>query len=148
MCGQQLFQSEQLVKSEVYERLNEVCLKVDRYVSVVGRFKKAEERDPLLAAMQIFLPRIQQLITQLLSDATFISVLIQKQILKIFHALVQVCVWTFVYLFSPDASLLSLCLCLCLQYSLPLQLINNTVINHWMEILRTVVDRDVPAVSL
>uniref|UniRef100_A0A8C1ZVI5 Importin 8 n=1 Tax=Cyprinus carpio TaxID=7962 RepID=A0A8C1ZVI5_CYPCA len=56
------------------------------------RFKKAEERDPLLAAMQIFLPRLQQLITQLLSDATFISVLIQKQILKIFHALVQVCV--------------------------------------------------------
>uniref|UniRef100_A0A8C1ZV44 Importin 8 n=1 Tax=Cyprinus carpio TaxID=7962 RepID=A0A8C1ZV44_CYPCA len=55
-------------------------------------FKKAEERDPLLAAMQIFLPRLQQLITQLLSDATFISVLIQKQILKIFHALVQVCV--------------------------------------------------------
>uniref|UniRef100_A0A672RJN6 Importin-8-like n=1 Tax=Sinocyclocheilus grahami TaxID=75366 RepID=A0A672RJN6_SINGR len=86
------------------------------------RFKKAEERDPLLAAMQVFLPRIQQLITQLLSDATFISVLIQKQILKIFHALVQ--------------------------YSLPLQLINNTVMTHWMEILRTVVDRDVPAETL
>uniref|UniRef100_A0A673JK36 Importin-8-like n=1 Tax=Sinocyclocheilus rhinocerous TaxID=307959 RepID=A0A673JK36_9TELE len=85
-------------------------------------FKKAEERDPLLAAMQIFLPRIQQLITQLLSDATFISVLIQKQILKIFHALVQ--------------------------YSLPLQLINNTIMTHWMEILRTVVDRDVPAETL
>uniref|UniRef100_A0A8C2IEW0 Importin 8 n=1 Tax=Cyprinus carpio TaxID=7962 RepID=A0A8C2IEW0_CYPCA len=86
------------------------------------RFKKAEERDPLLAAMQIFLPRIQQLITQLLSDATFISVLIQKQILKIFHALVQ--------------------------YSLPLQLISNTVMTYWMEILRTVVDRDVPAETL
>uniref|UniRef100_A0A8C1LIN0 Importin 8 n=1 Tax=Cyprinus carpio TaxID=7962 RepID=A0A8C1LIN0_CYPCA len=86
------------------------------------RFKKAEERDPLLAAMQIFLPRIQQLITQLLTDATFISVLIQKQILKIFHALVQ--------------------------YSLPLQLINNAVMTHWMEILRTVVDRDVPAETL
>uniref|UniRef100_A0A8C2IIA0 Importin 8 n=1 Tax=Cyprinus carpio TaxID=7962 RepID=A0A8C2IIA0_CYPCA len=85
-------------------------------------FKKAEERDPLLAAMQIFLPRIQQLITQLLSDATFISVLIQKQILKIFHALVQ--------------------------YSLPLQLISNTVMTYWMEILRTVVDRDVPAETL
>ncbi|XP_073693808.1 importin-8 [Garra rufa] len=85
-------------------------------------FKKAEEREPLLAAMQIFLPRIQQLITQLLSDATFMSVLIQKQILKIFHALVQ--------------------------YSLPLQLINNTVMTHWMEILRTVVDRDVPAETL
>uniref|UniRef100_A0A8C1LNZ9 Importin 8 n=1 Tax=Cyprinus carpio TaxID=7962 RepID=A0A8C1LNZ9_CYPCA len=86
------------------------------------RFKKAEERDPLLAAMQIFLPRLQQLITQLLTDATFISVLIQKQILKIFHALVQ--------------------------YSLPLQLISNTVMTYWMEILRTVVDRDVPAETL
>ncbi|TRY92080.1 hypothetical protein DNTS_005869 [Danionella cerebrum] len=85
-------------------------------------FKKAEEREPLLAAMQVFLPRTQQLITQLLSDATFISVLIQKQILKIFHALVQ--------------------------YSLPLQLISNTVMTHWMEILRTVVDRDVPVETL
>lgn len=40
--------------------------------------------------MQIFLPRIQQLISQLLADSTIFSVLIQKQILKIFHALVQV----------------------------------------------------------
>uniref|UniRef100_A0AAY4B7G4 Importin N-terminal domain-containing protein n=1 Tax=Denticeps clupeoides TaxID=299321 RepID=A0AAY4B7G4_9TELE len=52
-------------------------------------FKKAEERDPLLAAMQLFLPRLQQLIGQLLPDATIFSVLIQKQILKIFHALIQ-----------------------------------------------------------
>lgn len=59
-------------------------------VLVVFRFKKAEERDPLLAAMQIFLPRIQQLVSQLLPDATVFSVLIQKQILKIFHALIQV----------------------------------------------------------
>uniref|UniRef100_A0A8C7MC23 Importin 8 n=1 Tax=Oncorhynchus kisutch TaxID=8019 RepID=A0A8C7MC23_ONCKI len=86
------------------------------------RYKKAEERDPLLAAMQIFLPRIQQLVTQLLPDGTIFSVLIQKQILKIFHALVQ--------------------------YSLPLQLINNTVITHWMEILRAVMDRDVPPETL
>uniref|UniRef100_A0A8C7TQP6 Importin 8 n=1 Tax=Oncorhynchus mykiss TaxID=8022 RepID=A0A8C7TQP6_ONCMY len=77
-------------------------------------YKKAEERDPLLAAMQIFLPRIQQLVTQLLPDSTIFSVLVQKQILKIFHALVQ--------------------------------LINNTVITHWMEILRAVMDRDVPPV--
>lgn len=55
------------------------------------RYRKADEREPLLAAMQIFLPRIQQLISQLLVDATIFSVLIQKQILKIFHALVQVC---------------------------------------------------------
>eukprot|EP00063_Salmo_salar_P088627 XP_014063462.1 PREDICTED: importin-8-like isoform X8 [Salmo salar] len=85
-------------------------------------YKKADERDPLLAAMQIFLPRIQQLITQLLPDGTIFSVLIQKQILKIFHALVQ--------------------------YSLPLQLINNTVITQWMEVLRAVMDRDVPPETL
>uniref|UniRef100_A0A671WFT5 Importin 8 n=1 Tax=Sparus aurata TaxID=8175 RepID=A0A671WFT5_SPAAU len=85
-------------------------------------YRKADEREPLLAAMQIFLPRIQQLIAQLLPDSTIFSVLIQKQILKIFHALVQ--------------------------YSLPLQLINNTVMTQWMEILRTIMDRDVPAETL
>lgn len=57
---------------------------------VLFRYRKVDEREPLLAAMQIFLPRIQQLISQLLADATIFSVLIQKQILKIFHALVQV----------------------------------------------------------
>ncbi|XP_017158201.1 importin-8 isoform X6 [Poecilia reticulata] len=86
------------------------------------RYRKADEREPLLAVMQIFLPRIQQLIGQLLSDATIFSVLIQKQVLKIFHALVQ--------------------------YSLPLQLINHTVMTQWMEILRSIVDRDVPAETL
>uniref|UniRef100_A0A8C6M829 Importin 8 n=1 Tax=Nothobranchius furzeri TaxID=105023 RepID=A0A8C6M829_NOTFU len=85
-------------------------------------YRKADEREPLLAAMQIFLPRIQQIISQLLTDATIFSVLIQKQILKIFHALVQ--------------------------YSLPLQLINNTVMTQWMEILRSIMDRDVPAETL
>ncbi|XP_033968421.1 importin-8 isoform X1 [Pseudochaenichthys georgianus] len=85
-------------------------------------YRKADERQPLLAAMQIFLPRIQQLISQLLADATIFSVLIQKQILKTFHALVQ--------------------------YSLPLQLINNTVMTQWMEILRAIMDRGVPAETL
>ncbi|XP_067110743.1 importin-8 isoform X4 [Osmerus mordax] len=85
-------------------------------------YKKADDRQPLLAAMQIFLPRIQQLIIQLLPDSTIFSVLIQKQILKIFHALVQ--------------------------YSLPLQLINNTIMTQWMEILRAVMDRSVPPETL
>ncbi|XP_048863861.1 importin-8 isoform X2 [Brienomyrus brachyistius] len=85
-------------------------------------YRKAEERDPLLAAMQIFLPRIQQQITQLLPDATVFSVLIQKQILKIFHALVQ--------------------------YSLPLNLVNNTVLTQWMEVLRAILDRDIPPETL
>ncbi|XP_010785873.1 importin-8-like, partial [Notothenia coriiceps] len=61
-------------------------------------YRKADERQPLLAAMQIFLPRIQQLISQLLADATIFSVLIQKQILKTFHALVQVCVRVHVFM--------------------------------------------------
>ncbi|XP_029421502.1 importin-8 isoform X2 [Nannospalax galili] len=52
-------------------------------------YKKAEEREPLLAAMQVFLPRIQQQIVQLLPDASHHSVLLQKQVLKIFYALVQ-----------------------------------------------------------
>lgn len=56
------------------------------------RYKKAEEREPLIAAMQIFLPRIQQQIVQLLPDSSHYSVLLQKQILKIFYALVQVSV--------------------------------------------------------
>uniref|UniRef100_UPI00398F7D15 importin-8 isoform X3 n=1 Tax=Pristiophorus japonicus TaxID=55135 RepID=UPI00398F7D15 len=86
------------------------------------RFKRAEERDPLIAAMQIFLPRIQQQILQLLPDATHCSVLIQKQILKIFYALVQ--------------------------YALPLQLINKQTMTQWMEIFRTIIDRDVPPETL
>uniref|UniRef100_A0A8C5BP93 Importin N-terminal domain-containing protein n=1 Tax=Gadus morhua TaxID=8049 RepID=A0A8C5BP93_GADMO len=75
-------------------------------------YKKPEERGPLLVAMQLFLPRVQALLSQLLPDVTAASVLIQKQILKIFHSLVQ--------------------------------LINNTVMTQWMEILRAVMDRDVP----
>lgn len=85
-------------------------------------YRKADEREPLLAAMQIFLPRIQQLLSQLLPDSTIFSVLIQKQILKIFYALVQ--------------------------YALPLQLINNTVMTQWMEAFRAIMDRDVPADTL
>ncbi|XP_077450428.1 importin-8 isoform X3 [Stigmatopora argus] len=85
-------------------------------------YRKADEREPLLTAMQIFLPRIQQLIIQLLADATIFSVLIQKQIVKIFHSLIQ--------------------------YSLPLQLINNTVMTQWMEIFRAIMDRDVPVETL
>ncbi|KAJ6660017.1 hypothetical protein lerEdw1_018215 [Lerista edwardsae] len=85
-------------------------------------YKKAEEREPLIAAMQIFLPRIQQQIIQLLPASSHYSVLLQKQILKIFYALVQ--------------------------YALPLQLVNNQTMTQWMEIFRTVIDRNVPAETL
>ncbi|EPY73756.1 hypothetical protein CB1_002578008 [Camelus ferus] len=72
--------------------------------------------------MQIFLPRIQQQIMQLLPDSSHYSVLLQKQILKIFYALVQ--------------------------YALPLQLVNNQTMTAWMEIFRTIIDRTVPPVLL
>ncbi|XP_020831463.1 importin-8 isoform X2 [Phascolarctos cinereus] len=86
------------------------------------RYKKSEEREPLIAAMQVFLPRIQQQIIQLLPDPSHYSVLLQKQILKIFYALVQ--------------------------YALPLQLVNNQTMMHWMEIFRTIIDRIVPPETL
>ncbi|XP_019480508.1 PREDICTED: importin-8 [Hipposideros armiger] len=85
-------------------------------------YKKAEEREPLIAAMQIFLPRIQQQIMQLLPESSHYSVLLQKQILKIFYALVQ--------------------------YALPLQLVNNQTMTAWMEIFRTIIDRTVPPETL
>ncbi|XP_062837195.1 importin-8 isoform X2 [Anolis carolinensis] len=85
-------------------------------------YKKAEERDPLIAAMQIFLPRIQQQMIQLLPDNSHYSVLLQKQILKNFYALVQ--------------------------YALPLQLMNNQTMTQWMEIFRSVIDRSVPPETL
>ncbi|POI34227.1 hypothetical protein CIB84_002021 [Bambusicola thoracicus] len=85
-------------------------------------YKKAEERDPLIAAMQIFLPRIQQQMIQLLPDNSYYSVLLQKQILKIFYALVQ--------------------------YALPLQLVNHQTMTQWMEIFHTIIDRNVPPETL
>ncbi|KFO18721.1 Importin-7 [Fukomys damarensis] len=52
-------------------------------------YKKPEERSPLVAAMQHFLPVLKDRFIQLLSDQSDQSVLIQKQIFKIFYALVQ-----------------------------------------------------------
>uniref|UniRef100_A0A8C5PDX5 Importin N-terminal domain-containing protein n=1 Tax=Leptobrachium leishanense TaxID=445787 RepID=A0A8C5PDX5_9ANUR len=85
-------------------------------------YKKPEERSPLIAAMQHFLPMLKDRFIQLLPDPSEQSVLIQKQIFKIFYALVQ--------------------------YTLPLELINQQNLADWMEILKTVVDRDVPAETL
>uniref|UniRef100_A0AAV2IQ50 Importin N-terminal domain-containing protein n=1 Tax=Knipowitschia caucasica TaxID=637954 RepID=A0AAV2IQ50_KNICA len=85
-------------------------------------YRKSEERDPLLAAMSVFLPRVQQLLSELLSDGTIFSVLIQKQVLKVFYSLVQ--------------------------YSLPLRLIDHAVMTQWMEVLRQIMERDVPAETL
>uniref|UniRef100_A0A673CTL3 Importin N-terminal domain-containing protein n=1 Tax=Sphaeramia orbicularis TaxID=375764 RepID=A0A673CTL3_9TELE len=82
------------------------------------RYKKPEERQPLVAAMHIFMPMLKERFIQLLPDHSSDSVLIQKQIFKILYAL--------------------------FQYNLPLELINRQNLTEWMEILKTVVDRDVP----
>lgn len=57
---------------------------------VLTRYKKAEERGPLNEAMNLVFPMIYQLILRLLPDSSEQSVLLQKQILKIFFALTQV----------------------------------------------------------
>lgn len=85
-------------------------------------YKKADERTPLIAAMQIFLPRLQQQMVHLLPDPSHYSVLMQKQILKIFYALIQ--------------------------YTLPLQLVNNQTMTQWMGIFSSIADRDVPPETL
>uniref|UniRef100_A0A9J8C562 Importin 7 n=1 Tax=Cyprinus carpio carpio TaxID=630221 RepID=A0A9J8C562_CYPCA len=52
-------------------------------------YKKPEERQPLVAAMQIFMPMLKDRFIQLLPDPSNDSVLVQKQIFKILYALFQ-----------------------------------------------------------
>uniref|UniRef100_A0A672IXS5 Importin N-terminal domain-containing protein n=1 Tax=Salarias fasciatus TaxID=181472 RepID=A0A672IXS5_SALFA len=52
-------------------------------------YKKPEERQPLVAAMHIFMPMLKERFIQLLPDSSSESVLIQKQIFKILYALFQ-----------------------------------------------------------
>ncbi|KAH0951493.1 hypothetical protein HN011_002965 [Eciton burchellii] len=81
-------------------------------------YKKAEERGPLNEAMNLLFPMIYQLILRLLPDSSEESVLLQKQILKIFFALTQ--------------------------YTLPLDLISREVFSQWMDVARQIADRPVP----
>uniref|UniRef100_A0A8C7U2T2 Importin 7 n=1 Tax=Oncorhynchus mykiss TaxID=8022 RepID=A0A8C7U2T2_ONCMY len=52
-------------------------------------YKKPDERSPLVAAMQIFMPMLKDRFIQLLPDPSSESVLVQKQIFKILYALFQ-----------------------------------------------------------
>ena len=81
-------------------------------------YKNNEDRTPLLEAMKLLAPITYQSFAHLISDPSEQSVLLQKQMLKIFYALVQ--------------------------YSLPLSLLTKDVFTQWMELFRQVVDRDVP----
>lgn len=73
-------------------------------------------------AMNMLLPMIYQRCVLLMPDASEVAVLLQKQILKIFFALVQ--------------------------YFLPLNLIPKDVFSQWMEIFRAIVGRPVPEVNI
>lgn len=57
---------------------------------ICRRYKKPDERQPLIAAMQIFMPMLKDRFIQLLQDSSSDSVLVQKQIFKILYALFQV----------------------------------------------------------
>lgn len=81
-------------------------------------YKNNEDRAPLMDSLRHLLPQIYQCCVNLLPDQSDHSVLLQKQILKIFHALVQ--------------------------YSMPMTLLTRDLFTQWMEILRQVVERPVP----
>lgn len=54
------------------------------------RYKRSEERKVLDEAMKLLLPMCYQRCTQLLTDLSEASNLLQKQILKIYYAFIQV----------------------------------------------------------
>ena len=54
------------------------------------RFKKPDERQVLHRIMQVLLPQLYSRFTMIIEDGSQPSVEIQKQILKIFFALIQV----------------------------------------------------------
>ena len=70
----------------VHERTNERCDGL-----VLRRYKKFEDRTPIDDVMFVILPLLHQRFMQLFThDESDQSALIQKQILKIFHAYTQV----------------------------------------------------------
>ncbi|XP_039964309.1 importin-7 isoform X1 [Bactrocera tryoni] len=84
-------------------------------------YKRSEERIPLNEAMNLLLPMIYQLMVNLMNDQSEQSMLLQKQILKIYYALTQ--------------------------YTLPLDLITKETFSQWMEICRQIAERPIPDCS-
>lgn len=85
-------------------------------------YKKPEDREPLTEAMNLLLPLVQQLLVGLLPELSEQSVILQKQVLKIFYALTQ--------------------------YSLSLSLLPKPIFTQWMELVRAIADRPVPEQTL
>lgn len=85
------------------------------------RFKAAKDREPYHKAMRIMLPMFLERLCQLNEDQSDLSVLTQKQILKIF--------FTFV------------------QFILPLDVLDKHSMSTWIEICNLVLSRPVPDVT-
>lgn len=85
-------------------------------------FKKPEDRGPLVEAMKIFIPVMLQLFKRFIEDNTATSVLLQKQLLKILYALIQ--------------------------YSLPLELFSENILDEWVNLIQIVIGRPVPDETL
>ncbi|XP_058126531.1 importin-7 [Anopheles ziemanni] len=81
-------------------------------------YKKSSERFPLTEAMNLLLPQIYTIMLNVLNEPSEQSVLMQKQILKIYYALTQ--------------------------YWLPLEVISKDVFASWMEICRQILERPAP----
>lgn len=81
-------------------------------------YKKPEERGPLNEAMHMLLPMIYQRCVQLLPDQTEYAVLLQKQILKIYFALIQ--------------------------YFLSLELVTKEIFSQWVALMVAILERPVP----
>ncbi|XP_078669832.1 importin-7-like isoform X1 [Branchiostoma floridae x Branchiostoma belcheri] len=86
------------------------------------RYKKPEERAPLNAAMTVFLPVLHERLNQLIPDQSQASVLIQKQILKIFYALIQ--------------------------YFLQQDLVTRPIFQQWVKSLQQIMERPIPEHTL
>lgn len=84
----------------------------------VYEYKRSEERKILDEAMVHLLPMIYQRCVQLLPDNSEASNLLQKQILKIYYAFIQ--------------------------NHLPQETVTKEMFTQWMELIRQIVDRDVP----
>lgn len=85
-------------------------------------YSKAEERVHLIGAMQLLLPIVHRLVITLFPDPSDQSLLLQKQIMKIFFALIQ--------------------------YSLPLDLITKETFSQWMDVMRMEADKPIPEATL
>lgn len=81
-------------------------------------YRRADERVPLHEAMNLLLPIMYHLMCHLMIDESDQSLLLQKQILKIYYALTQ--------------------------FTLPLDLITKEKFSLWMEICRRIADRPAP----